>query len=275
MAPDRVVLAAMARIPRRPIILAITAALSVITLLRVGIFLTILVLAIGVTAAVLAGRHQAGLFVIRKRRPGGPRWRPAVQHEELPPPAEDPVIAFAEPVVELFAGRAPPLAHLQLNPGLRSQLDGFALGRAKRIMEAPDLLSHAAADSESWPVVEAAVRKTLELARSRRVEILPDGQNRLMQALALSATQGVLLAEWRQLEDGKTIWDGGSARIRASDAFTMQRITEAMERRLLPDLFAGIARRPTDFEVRLLFPYALATAFYLRLAGNPPRAFAA
>ena len=85
----------------------------------------------------------------------------------------------------------------------------------------------------------------------------------------------MLLAEWRQLEDGKTIWDGASARVRASDAFTIQRISEAMERRLLPDLFAGIARRPADFEVRLLLPYALATAFYLRLSGNPPHAFAA
>ena len=48
-----------------------------------------------------------------------------------------------------------------------------------------------------------------------------------------------------------------------------------MERQLLPDLFAGIARRPQEFEVRLLLPYALATAFYLRLSGNPPHAFAA
>jgi hypothetical protein len=48
-----------------------------------------------------------------------------------------------------------------------------------------------------------------------------------------------------------------------------------MERRQLPELFAGIARRPPDFEVRLLLPYALATAFYLRLHGKPPEAFAA
>ena len=52
-------------------------------------------------------------------------------------------------------------------------------------------------------------------------------------------------------------------------------ITEEMERRQLPELFAGIARRPPDFEVRLLLPYALATAFYLRLHGKPPEAFAA
>ena len=48
-----------------------------------------------------------------------------------------------------------------------------------------------------------------------------------------------------------------------------------MERRQLPDLFGGIARRPQNFEVRLLLPYALASAFYSRLHGNPPRAFAA
>ena len=87
--------------------------------------------------------------------------------------------------------------------------------------------------------------------------------------------QGVLLAEWRQLEDGATVWDGATARIRASDAFSIQHITEEMERRQLPELFAGIARRPPDFEVRLLLPYALATAFYLRLHGKPPEAFAA
>jgi len=265
----------MSRLIRRPVILGATLVLSIAGLLRFGVPTTVLVLVVGVTAAVLAGRHQAGLFAIRKKGPRGPMWRPAVQHRELPTPAEDPVIAFAEPMVELFASRTPPLAHLQLNAGLRSQLDGLALGRTKRIIEAPDLLPHAAADAESWPHVEAAVRKSLDLARAHGIELLPEGQNRLNQALALSATQGVLLAEWRQLEDGKTMWDGASARVRASDAFTIQRISEAMERRLLPDLFAGIARRPPDFEVRLLLPYALATAFYLRLSGNPPHAFLA
>src|SRR2546423_222518 len=189
--------------------------------------------------------------------------------------ADDPVIVFAEPVVELFALRTPPLAHLQLTSTARSQLNGLALGRAKRIIEAPDLLAHAAADAESWPFVEAAVQKSLALARSRGIEFQPQGQGRLNQTLALSATQGVLLAEWRQLEDGKTVWDGTSARIRASDAFTIQRITEAMERGQLPELFAGIARRPPGFEVRLLLPYTLATAFFLRLRGERPQAFAA
>jgi len=265
----------MSRLISRPVILGATLALSILALVRFGILPTILVMVVGVTTAVLVGRHKAGLFTVRKKGPRGTGWRPTVQHEELPTPADDPVIAFAEPTVELFVSRTPPLAHLQLKAGLRSQLDSLALGRTKRIIEAPDLLPHAAADAESWPHVEAAVRKSLELARARGVELLPDGQNRLNQALALSATQGVLLAEWRQLEDGKTIWDGASARVRASDAFTIQRISEAMERQLLPDLFAGIARRPQDFEVRLLLPYALATAFYLRLSGNPPHAFAA
>lgn len=267
----------MSGLLRRPVILAATSVLAVAALMFVNVFVTIIVIVVGVTTAVLVGRHQAGLFTLRirprRRREG--LWRPTVQHQELPKPAEDPAITFAEPVVELFAARTPPLAHLQLNAGLRSQLDGFALGRAKRIIEAPDLLPHAAADAESWPHVEAAVQKTLALARARGVEIIPDGQNRLSQALALSAAQGVLLAEWRQLEDGKTAWQGASAQIRASDAFTIQRISEAMERRQLADLFGGIARRPANFEVRLLLPYALATAFYLRLHGNPPRAFAA
>ena len=267
----------MGRIIRRPVVLAATLVLSVVALLRFGILPTILVLTLGVTAAILVGRHHAGLFKlrVRQRRPRAPAWRPTVHHQELPAPADDPVIVFAEPVVELFALRTPPLAHLQLSSTVRSQLDGFALGRTKRIIEAPDLLAHAAADAESWPYVEAAVQKSLALARSRGVEFHPEGQARLNQALALSATQGVLLAEWRQMEDGKTVWDGTSARIRASDAFTIQRITEAMERGQLPELFAGIARRPPAFEVRLLLPYTLATAFFLRLRGERPQAFAA
>lgn len=265
----------MSRLPRRPLVLGATLVLTVIALLRYGVLVTILVLAVGVTAAVLVGRHQAGKFTIRKKGPRGRAWRPKVHHQELPPPADDPVIGFGEPAIELFASRTPPLAHLGLSATIRSQLDGFALGRTRRIIEAPDLLAHAAADAESWPVVEAAVQKTMALARSRGVEIRAEGQPRLMQALALSAVQGVLLAEWRQLEDGATIWDGPAARIRASDAFSIQHITEAMERTQLPELFAGIARRPPELEVRLLLPYALATAFYLRLHGKPPEAFAA
>jgi hypothetical protein len=265
----------MSRLPRRPIVLALTLVLTVIALLRYGVLVTILVLAIGVTAAVLVGRHQAGKFAVRGKAPRGPKWRPKVHHQELPAPADDPVIGFGEPVVELFASRTPPLAHLGLSAGVRSQLDGFALGRTRRIVEAPDLLNHAAADAETWPVVETAVQKTMAVARSRGVEVRPEGQPRLMQALALSAVQGVLLAEWRQLEDGVTVWDGATARIRASDAFSIQHISDEMERRQLPELFAGIARRPPNFEVRLLLPYALATAFYLRLHGKPPEAFAA
>lgn len=277
----------MSRLVNRPVILATALLLALLTfVLRLGLPVTILVLLIGVVAAAVAGPRKAGLFKIarkaalftvrmRQRGQREPIWQPTVQHRELPVPVEDPVIAFGEPVLELFASRTPPLAHLQLSAGLRSQLDGLALGRTKRIIDAPDLLPHAAADAESWPNVEAAVQRTLELARARGLEFQPDRQDRLNQALALIAAQGVLLAEWRQLEDGKTQWDDTGAHIRASDTFTIQRIAEAMERRLLPDLFGGLARIPGDFEVRLLLPYALATAFYLRLQGNPPKAFAA
>jgi hypothetical protein len=265
----------MSRLIRRPVILAATLVLTVIALLRFGVLATIVVMVVGVTTAVLVGRHQAGLFQVGARQRREPKWRPKHHHQELPAPADDPVIAFAEPVVELFASRTPPLSHLPMSATARSELDGFALGRTRRIIEAPDLLTHAAADAESWPFVETAVQKTLALARSRGVQLAPTGQARLTQALALSAVQGVLLAEWRQLEDGQTIWDGASARIRASDAFAIQHIIEATERRQLPELFAGIGRRPQDFEVRLLLPYALATAFYLRLHGPAPNASAA
>jgi hypothetical protein len=265
----------VSRLLTRPVLLGITVVLSAVSFLRFGILPTILIMTAGVTTSVLMGRRQAGKWRTRKGVARGPVWRPAVQHHELPAPTDDPVIGYPEPTVEQFATRTPPLAHLQLQEALRTQLDGFALGRAKRIIEAPDLLPHAAADAESWPVVEAAVQRTLEAARSRGVQFNPQGQEQLQRALALSAAQGVLLAEWRQLDDGRTPWEGQSAGVRASDAFTIQRISEAMERRQLPDLFAGITKRPPDFEVRLLLPYALSTAFYLRLRGNPPNAFAA
>src|SRR5260370_34742654 len=154
----------MSRLPRRPIVLAATAVLTVFALLRYGVLVTILVMALGVTASVLVGRHQAGKFTVRKKGPRGPKWRPEVHHQELPAPADDPVIGFAEPTVELFASPTPPLAHLGLSSTGRRQPDGFALGRTRRIVEAPDLLTHAAADAETWPVVEAAVQKTLALA---------------------------------------------------------------------------------------------------------------
>jgi len=104
------------------------------------------------------------------------------------------------------------------------------------------------------------------------VRLAQQGRPRLTQALALCAAQGVLLAEWRQLEDGPTVWDGPAARVRASDAYAIHRVAEVMRRRLLPDLFAGIDGRPPDFDVSLLVPYTIAQAFYLRLRGAPPKA---
>src|SRR5256884_9636381 len=186
----------MSRLPRRPLVLAAALVLAVIALLRYGVPVAVWVLLLGVIAAVLVGQHQAGKLTIRKKRRHGPIWKPKVHHQELPAPADDPVIGFGEPVVELFASRTPPLAHLGLSATVRSQLDGFALGRTRRIIEAPDLLNHAAADAETWPVVETAVQKTMALARSRGIEVRPEGQPRLMQALALGPGRGGLLAEW-------------------------------------------------------------------------------
>src|SRR5438093_156620 len=62
----------MSRLPRRPVVLAATLVLAVIALLRYGIPVTILVLALGVTAAVLVGRHQAGTFTRYRGSPRGP-----------------------------------------------------------------------------------------------------------------------------------------------------------------------------------------------------------
>lgn len=262
----------MPRLRLRTLLLAVTVLLSAAAFVRFGVLVTIIVMTAGVTTTVILSRRRSRAS---KQRQTGGSWRPTVQHQELPAPSEDPVIEYGEPSLDQFARREPPLAKLTLDGGIRTQLDGFALGRAKRIIEAPDLLPHAAADAESWPVVEAAVRKTLDLARSRGVQFNSGGVTQMQKAIALSAAQGVLLAEWRQLDDGKTGWQGTNARVRASDAFAIQRISEAMERRLLPDLFGGVERRPQDFELRLLLPYALSTAFYMRLRGNPPGAVAA
>ena len=261
----------MSRLTTRPALLAATVLFGFLALARLGVLATILVLALGATAAVLVPRRAARSSSQRAGSSAG--WRPAVQHRELPPPSEDPVVAWAQPQIEEFAGQPVPLGHLQLPAGLRAELDGYALGRAKRIIEAPDLLSHAAADPESWPNVESAVDAAIAQLSARRTELLPAGVARMKQALALCAAQGVLLAEWRQLEDGRTAWDGSSARVRASDAFSIQRVAESMKRRLLPDLFAGIARRPADLEIALLIPFTISTAFYLRLHGEPPGAF--
>jgi hypothetical protein len=198
-----------------------------------------------------------------------------VQHREIPPPPEDPAVWWSAPDIDRIHLQAPVLAGEPIATALRSALDGYALGRTKRILEAPDLLQHAAADTESWPLIEATVERALALAQERGVVLDPGGRPALARALALSTAQGMLLAEWRQLEDGKTAWEGGAARIRASDAFAVQRLAEAMARRLLPDLFGGITRRSPAFEITLLVPYCIAQGFTARLHGDPPRAFAA
>lgn len=250
--------------------LAAALAAGIIAMLLFGIFWGMVVLAFGVAASVIVAKRSS------PRVSGwGAGWRPAVDHQELPPPPDDPVVAYAEPQIETFVARATPLAELSLPPALRGQIDGFALGRAKRIIEAPDLLSHAAADAESWPQVEQAVARALALAEAQHVEVGGEGKPRMVQALALCATQGVLLAEWRQLEDGVTVWDGTAARVRASDAYAISRIADGMQRRLLPDLFAGVVRRGGTFEIAHLVPYTIALGFYLRLHGSPPRVAAA
>ena len=234
------------------------------------LFLVALALAV---AAVVIARHGGRwpTVLLRQRRQRKLIWMPTVQHRELPPPHDDPTVGWARPQADAWKPGRPPLADQPLNPGLRTQLDGYALGRAKRVLEAPNLLEHAAADGESWPSVEQAVNETLSLAESKGT--LFADRALLTRALALCAAQGVLIAEWRQLEDGRTPWAGEVAQVRASDAFTIQRVAETMQRRLLPDLFAGIQRRPPDLEPGLLVSYCTALAFYLRLHGNPPTAF--
>lgn len=240
-----------------------------VLLLALTVFVGILVV------AILIGRGRLRLRVLFRWRvkPKQVFWKPSVQHHELPPPQNDPVVECGQPQPEAYRSGLPPLADQPLSPGLRSELDGYALGRAKRVLEAPNLLQHAAADTESWPNVEQAVNATLALAESKGTQVADRAL--LTKSLALCAAQGILIAEWRQLEDGQTAWNGPVARVRASDAFTIQRVAEAMQRRLLPDLFASIRRRPVDLEPGVLVSYCTAVAFYLRLRGSPPKAWAA
>lgn len=235
------------------------------------LFLVGLALALAVAAVVIAHRGGHWPVLLPRQRQRKRIWVPTVQHRELPRPQDDPTIGWARPQPEAWKPGQPPLADQPLNPGLRTQLDGYALGRAKRVLEAPNLLQFAAADGESWPSVEQAVNETMSLAEAKGTQFADRAL--LTRALALCAAQGVLIAEWRQLEDGRTPWAGEVAQVRASDAFTIQRVAETMQRRLLPDLFAGIQRRPPDVEPGLLVSYCTAVAFYLRLHGNPPTAF--
>ena len=240
----------------------------------ITMLLALVLVLVGCAAVLLLVRTRRLRRDTRRRVLG---WRPKVQHEELPTPApsQDPAIAWMPPAADEYRSPRPPLSDYPLDPKARGQLDGFALGRAKRILEAPDLLQHAAADAETWPGVEATVREALALAESRGVVFRASGKQRLIQALALCATQGTLLAEWRQLEDGKTAWQAEAAVIRASDIFTLHRLAEAMRPKLLSDLFAGIDRRSAEFDLAVLLPHCTAQAFYRRLHGEPPRAFAA
>lgn len=241
--------------------------------LTVLLVLAVLFAVVGAAALLVARRRRLSLPEVAAR--AARKWRPAVQHREIPPPDQDPIIPWRAVDIDQIRPDIPPLAGEPIATALRSALDGYALGRVKRILEAPNLLQHAAADPESWPLVEATVQRALALAEQRGVTIDPNGRPGLTQALALCTTQGMLLAEWRQLEDGKTPWEGDSARVRASDAYAVRRLAEAMARRVLPDLFNGVARRSATFEITLLVPYCVAEGFTARLHGEPPRAFAA
>src|SRR5256885_11973432 len=163
----------MSRLISRPVILGVTLALSILALARFGILPTILVIVVGVTTAVRVGRHKAGLFTVRKKGARGTGWRPTVQHQELPTPTDDPVIAFAEPTVELFVSRTPPLAHLQLKAGLRSQLDSLALGRTKRIIEAPDLLDRKSTRLNSSHLVISYAVFCLKKKKEQTILLVP------------------------------------------------------------------------------------------------------
>jgi hypothetical protein len=232
-----------------------------------------------VTVALLASLTAALLVLIvlttrRRRKPparSSAKWQPSVEHREIPRPKEDPVVSWTMPPVEAFLPGNLPLQHFPMNPALRGQLDSFALGRVKRILDAPSIAEHAAADADSWTLVSQVINEAMQLAAGRGVVFRQEGKDRLNKALITTAAQGILLAEWRQAEEGPTAFNGPAAQVRASDVFGVYRLAEAMQRKLLPDLFAGVERRSPNFELNLLVPFCIALGFTLRLRLAPPQ----
>ncbi len=94
----------------RAILLCATLVLGLLGLLAWGPLPAVVILALGVTAAIAARKgRQRGIRPHRR-----PAWQPTIDHPELPKPLDDPIIAWEEPQVDTFLGGPLPLAHLPL-----------------------------------------------------------------------------------------------------------------------------------------------------------------
>jgi hypothetical protein len=150
------------------------------------------------------------------------------------------------------------------------QLDAFGLGLAQRVLQAPDLLRVAAIEADTWSVVEGTVQEVLATAAQRGIVVDPRGAPSLTAGLSLCAAQGLLLAEWHVLENGRA--ETEPAEVRASRFFALSRLAEAMEKRLMLEIVTTFPNRDAAFQPFALIHFALAAGFHrgLRL---PPHYF--
>jgi hypothetical protein len=199
-----------------------------------------------------------------------PKWEPRVGHQELPPPDDDPLVAFSQPDLNQPADRLA-LDRSGLSSRLRMQLDAFGLGLAQRVLQAPDLLRVAAIEADTWSVIEGTVQEVLATAARRGLQVDPRGTPGLTAGLSLCAAQGLLLAEWHVLENGRAQTE--PAQVRASRFFALSRLAEAMEKRLMLEIVTTFPHRDAAFQPFALTHFALAAGFHrgLRL---PPHYFA-
>lgn len=196
-------------------------------------------------------------------------WEPRVEHPELPPPDEDPLLPFPPPSLDQVASRIT-LEDSGLDAHLRMQLDAFGLGLAKRVLDAPDLLGVAAAEPDVWPLIESVVRDIFAAAGQRGLTVEPRGVSELSAGLSLCVAQGLLLAEWHVVENGRA--SEPIAPVRASRFFALARLAETAERRLLVHVIPTLPRRDAAFQPYPLVHFALAAGFHRGL-GLPPSYF--
>jgi hypothetical protein len=199
-----------------------------------------------------------------------PKWEPRVGHRELPPPDDDPLVPFSQPDLNQPADRLA-LDRSGLSSSLRMQLDAFGLGLAQRVLQAPDLLRVAAIEADTWSVIEGTVQEVMATAAQRGLQVDPRGAPRLTAGLSLCAAQGLLLAEWHVLENGRAQTE--PAQVRASRFFALSRLAETMEKRLMLEIVTTFPHRDAAFQPFALTHFALAAGFHrgLRL---PPHYFA-
>jgi hypothetical protein len=261
-------------LPRSWLFLGSGLAVAVLSWRVLGWAIGVLLLTVTVVVTWLVVRRQAAQELEEEEADATGRlilapWEPSVEHPELPPPDEDPLLPFSPPALDQVASRIP-LEEAGLPARLRMQLDAFGLGLAKRVLDAPDLLRVAAAEPDVWPLIESVVGDIFAAAAQRGLPVDPRGAQDLSAGLSLCVAQGLLLAEWHVLENG--LASEPTAPVRASRFFALARLAETAERRMLVNIIPTLPRRDAAFQPYPLVHFALAAGFHRGL-GQPPSYF--